>query len=448
MLKKYIERLKNSEIIKNIAVLVSGVVIGYGISMLLLPVLSRVYTPEELGEYDLIISNGNIIASLVCLALLIAIMTPEKDEEAVKICKLVRALTNGLSLFVFIILVLISNKMKIFDVKMNYILSVFFLSMYVILFNEQNVFYAYVNRKKKYKVLFWNPIISAVVNSGISILLGALNWGTTGYMTGTLISYMICIIHMRLSVNPYEGKMNISELIETLKRYKVYPKVQLPANMVATVSAQFPIQFLGHVFGNAALGGYTMACKILSVPVTLLATPINRVYYREAAERYVKGEKIGQFCFDMIEKNIKIAIVPIGILIISGKQIVTFFLGEAWTVAGIYISTLGILYLLKYCSSCVSGTFVIIEKQPIALFCSIVSLVLYASCFFMSNILQLNVIKTIILFAIFDGIYNFLNLFLCVYFTGYSIKKYFIFIMKYIVGSMIVIYTIFFYFYS
>lgn len=444
MIKKYIDKLKSTEIVKNIIVLVSGVVIGYGINMILLPIVSRVYSPEVLGEYDLITSNGNIIATLVCLALVVAIMTPRKDEEAIRICKLIRVSSILFTAITFLILLVAAKQIKIFDVKMNYVFALLLLSLYVILFNEQNIFYAYTNRKKKYKVLFWNPIFSALINSGGSIILGLLWGGTISYMAGTLLSYLACILHMRANVNPYEGKINLQELKQTLNRYKVYPKVQLPANMVSIVSGQLPIQFLGHVFGTAALGGYTMACKILSIPVTLLATPINRVYYKEAAEKYSKGEQIGSFCFDMIEKNIKIAIIPIGILIIAGQKIVPFFLGKDWEIAGIYISALGMLYLLKYCSSCVSGTFVIIEKQSVALICSICSLVMYICSFIIASILNLNVVQTIVLYAIFDGLYNLLNLFLCVFYTGYSMKNYFVFLLKYIVGSMFFIYAVYF----
>ncbi|BDF34558.1 hypothetical protein CE91St62_26210 [Lachnospiraceae bacterium] len=444
MIKLYIEKIKNSDILKNIAVLASGVVIGYAINMLLLPVISRIFTPSELGEYDLILSNGNIISSFVTMALLVAIMIPKEDDEAVKICKLIRTANCLFLLVIFVGILIISPNIHIFNVKGNYYLSVVFLILYVLLFNEQNVYYAFVNRKKMYKILFWNPILSAIANSGFSIALGAAGLGTTGYIIGTLLSYIVCIIHMRRKVNPYEGHAGLKDLKDTLIRYKAYPLVQMPANMVSIVSAQLPIQFLGRIFGSAALGGYTMACKILSVPVTLLATPVNRVYYREAADRYSRGEDIGSLCFDMVEKNIKLAVIPIGILVVAGKQIVEFVLGPAWAVSGVYITALGFLYLLKYCSACISGTFVIVEKQKLALICSIYSLLQYILCFVIARVLSLTVVQTVIFYAFCDGICNFVNIFLCIKTTQFSMKRFAVFVAKYIVGSSVVIYGIYF----
>lgn len=444
MLNKFKIKLKESNIVKNIVVLVSGVVIGYGISTLTLPIVSRVYTPAQLGEYDLILSVGNILINFVGLALIIAIMIPNEDEEAIKICKVIRS-SAVILLGIFMLGVYILEPyVHLFEVTTNYHWACWLMVFYVWTYNQQNLYYAFVNRKRMYRVLFWNPIFSAITNSLFSIIFGLWGWGTSGYLLGTILSYVICILHMRIRVNPFRGKHSVKELWTTLKNYRVYPLVQLPTNTISTVSTQIPTQFLGRMFSTAALGGYTMACKLLSVPVSLLATPVNRVYYREAAEKKNRGENIGELCFNIIEKNVKLAILPIGILVVFGRQITTIFLGQSWEASGTYISILGILYLLKYCSSCVSGTFVVIGKQKVSLVCSICGLLLYLGCFIVAYFLNMSVIHTILFYAVTDGLYNFINLLLCMIYTKFSIKRYLIFVLKYIFGSAIVIYGLYF----
>ena len=407
MIQKIINKIAQTEIVKNIAILASGVVIGYAINMMLLPVISRVYTPAELGRYDLIVSVGNVLVTLVCLALMIAIMVPNEDETAIKICKIINiASVFGASIFA-IVSILLSSYYRFFESEINYNIECLLLAIYVWSYNQQGLFYAYVNRKKMYKVLFWNPIIAAITNSAFSILFGYFGWGATGYLLGTIASYMICILHMRVKVNPYEGQHSIEELWMTLKNYKSYPLVQLPANMILTVSTQLPIQFLGRIFGVAALGGYNTNVKIGS-------------------------------------PNIKIAIIPIGALIIFGEPILTFVLGRSWKVAGTYISILGILYLFKYCSSCISGTLVIIQKQKVALTCSVWMVIHYTLSFLLAMVLGFNLIQTVIFYMIADCIYNFVLILLTLYYSGFSIKKYLLFIIKYILGSAAIIYGIYF----
>lgn len=187
-----------------------------------------------------------------------------------------------------------------------------------------------------------------------------------------------------------------------------------------------------------------MANRILSVPVSLLATPINRVVYQTMSEKVTNKEDVGEFCFGILEKNIKIAILPVGLLIIFGKKLIPFFLGSSWVMAGDYIVILGMVFLLKFCSACVSGTFVIMGKQKLSLLMSFVGIMKYGICFGLSYIWGLGILSTIIFFSLTECIYQVLNLFLCVYCTHYSIKYFSSFLLKYIVGGNLLIYIIYF----
>lgn len=67
--------------LKNLAVLISGNVLGYGINILFLPVISRIYSPDQLGEYDLILSSGRFAMDFISLGLIIAIMLPKEEKR-------------------------------------------------------------------------------------------------------------------------------------------------------------------------------------------------------------------------------------------------------------------------------------------------------------------------------------------------------------------------------
>ena len=87
------------------------------------------------------------------------------------------------------------------------------------------------------------------------------------------------------------------------------------------------MQMMERFYSSTALGVYSMALKVLSLPTTLLATPVNRVYFQEASQRYNRGEDIGEFSFNILKANIKIAMIPIAVLIVFGEWIFALFLG-------------------------------------------------------------------------------------------------------------------------
>ena len=439
-IRKKILYIKSSDFIKNIATLLSGNILGYGINLVLLPIISRIYTQSALGEYDLLISSANIVLPILQLSLLLVIMIPSDEMVAKIICRIILYFTLIGSAIICCILFFLAPGFYLFKLNVPYAYGLILFSGYLILYNLQNIYYSYTNRKKLYSVLFWNPIIMSATNGILSIVLGKCNGGSSGYMIGTLASYAVAVMHMKKHVHPFQCEQSPVKIYSVLKQYKKYPLVQLPSALVSNIAIQLPAQFLGRMFSVTILSGYTMACKILSVPVSLLAVPVNRVYYRTLIEKLENGENAGEFAFTLVKNNIMMAFVPIGFLMIFGDIITGFFLGSEWAVSGVYISILGVMYLLKYCSSCMSGTFVAVGRQDLSLGFSVFTLLLYGGCFIFAYRLELGIIETMIFYAFFASLHELMNLLLCMHCLQFPITRYLKFVLKNILVGFSIVY--------
>lgn len=433
MLKKLKNYLFKSDIVKSISTIASGSIIGYGLNTVLLPVLSRIFGPKQMGEYDLIISSASIYLGILCLGMLTAIMLPGEDEEAKFVCKTILTSVVLGSTIGIVVLLLIKNKYQLFHIEQNYVLACILLFFYLILYNAQGICYAYANRQKKYKALFWNPIIYSTSNIILSIVFGLLGGKTLGYMLGTVLGTFITVIFLCSHANPFSGRYSLSMIKRTLIKYRSFPLIQMPSNFISIISSQFPVQFLGRVFGSTMLGGYTMACKVLSMPVSLLATPINNVYYRTAAEKIRNGENVGLFAFKLIKININLAIIPIFILMVWGNPICSLFLGEKWGIAGTYMGILGIYYLIFFCASCLSGTLILADKKAINLLSIVVKVVINIVVFSLAKIFGWGLILTIIIYTIEETLFQIFMIGVSLYYINCPINKYIKFISVYVV---------------
>lgn len=442
-MKKYILQIKKSVIAKNIVTLVSGNIIGYGINTFFLLFIIRVYSPAEIGTYDLIVSDGAIITTVVGLGLVMAILIPKDDRTAKMLCQIVSIFSIICMILGTIVLIAISGKYRLFSLNFNYSWACILLAIYSYFFIQQQLFYAFVNRKGLYRVLFWNPIIMAASNSGISLILGLMGWSSPGYLIGTICSLLLSILLMMKNANPYDERFSIRELKGTLGIYKEFPLVQMPANVVSVASQQIPIQYLGNVFSKAALGGFTMANRILSIPIALISTQISKVYQRELAIRNGKGERVGDFALDLLRKNYFLAFAPIFALVVFGEPVVGLALGSKWKVASIYMTILGADYLLKYCTSCISGTFVIVDRPRVSLLLSILTLAINVMCFVIVGQLGFGIMKTIIFYAVSDGLINLINIFLCMKVINADYKKLIRFLFVEMLGSISAMYLIY-----
>ncbi len=433
--KKLYSRITSSGFLKSVLTLSSGVVVGQVINFLGMPFVGRLYTPAAMGDYTIITTNATVISSLACLGMMTAFMLPEKDGEARGLSRLVTYSTMGISALVILALWLLSDFYWIFQTEETaYGVSLLVLWLYLVFNTVSNICYAYVNRRRLYKVMFWNPVITAGVNVGCSILFGLLDWGFVGYTAAHILSFVVNIVHLVCYANPYERIDDPNyRCIPLLKNYKRFPLYQMPANLVATVGNQIPVQAIESLYSSTALGMYSMALKILSLPVTLLATPVNRVYFREASQRYNQGQDVGEFSFKILETNIKVAILPIMVLMVFGEWIFAIFLGEQWREAGTYAAFLGVYELMYFCTSCLSGYFVIIKKNAWNLVVSLVAL--------MTSVILLVVFKYIVhvtelLFVAVLAVVMTLNIIVSMgiffWHTGFSVKRYLLFIVKFV----------------
>ena len=91
----------------NILKLASGSVIAQILGVLLLPIISRLYSPGDYGVFQLFLAISSVLAVLSCLSYQLAIMLPKKDEDSANIttlCIILVCVVSAISCGVFILL--------------------------------------------------------------------------------------------------------------------------------------------------------------------------------------------------------------------------------------------------------------------------------------------------------------------------------------------------------
>ena len=425
-------RIVSSSFLKSVLTLSSGVMIAQGINFLGMPVVGRVYNPAAIGDYTVITANANVIMSVACLGMMTAFMLPERNEEARGLTRLVTFSTLIITTLSILGLWFCSGFYRIFHTEdAPYTLSLIVLWLYIVFYTVNNIGYAYVNRQKLYRVMFWNPILSAGINVNCSIFFGLLDWGFLGYTAAHILALAATSLHLFHHANPYkkisDPSLHCLPLLKSYRRFLIY---QMPSNLIANVGQQLPVQMMETLYSSSDLGLYSMARKILSLPSLLLSTPINRVYYQEASQRYNRGENIGAFSFGILQTNIKLALGPILLLILFGESLFSVFLGEQWRQAGTFAAVLGLYQLMLFCRDCLSGAPTIIRQNRINLYDAVVSLILNAVFFWAAwryigrplTILALLSAADTVRILVFQGI--FLKL------SGFKVSVYLSFVLR------------------
>jgi O-antigen/teichoic acid export membrane protein len=182
-------KFSTSEFSKNVITLLSGTTIAQAVPILISPILTRLYTPEEFGLLALFTSLSFILGAIANGCYEFAVILPKKDSDAINI-----AVLGALIAFVFSILLLVT--VIVFNKPISTILGnvefslwLYLVPVSVLAISWFNIFSYYNVRIKQYRNIAKANIIKAMVLAIIQVSLGFAKVGTAGLISGQLASF-------------------------------------------------------------------------------------------------------------------------------------------------------------------------------------------------------------------------------------------------------------------
>lgn len=364
-----------SEFSRNVLTLMTGTTIAQAIPIAISPILTRIYTPEDFGLFALFLAITNIIGSVANGRYELAIMLPEKDEDAINTAALGFIISSILSLLILILVILFNNFFVNLIGNEEIGFWLYFVPITVFLLGLWNVLSYYNNRKKNYKDLRNAHIIRSIVLASTHLIIGFVKSGVTGLISGEILSKLSA--NSRLLKNILKDKLLISKItkrkmINMAKRYKNFPMISLPSSFTTELYANLFSVLLSSLYNVALLGHYYMAQRVLGLPSALLGVSIGQVFFQSAVK---EKEKTGQarVIFKSTVKKLFLIALPFFLTsFFIVEDLFAFVFGENWRIAGTYSQILIPIFFVRLLSTPVSMINTVFERQIYGLYISII----------------------------------------------------------------------------
>ena len=393
MLKEKIQTLMKSQMLRNVTKISSGTMLGQAISIVTLPIFTRLYGATVIGYWTLFTSVAVIVNAFSDLGLSNAIMMDDEGEQSEKLFSVITTISFIISLIVgvgyFVIKSVTPDPSGLHPLFYSIVL-------FVLIFTQQqvNVCYNWLNKKKQYNILMKNPIINNVSVAVIAIPLGLMGFTKYGYYIGLVLGQVFTLFHMRRYLPRIFFDFKFRDHFDVIRSHLTYVKFQMPTYLVAQVKNQAPVFFIRSFFGVEILGYYSVCMRVLNIPVNLLASSIGKVYYQTAAEMKKKGQEVGNFTFRNIKRAMYVAIAPMVVIMSFGDIVCTLFLGNDYVITGNLSRIIVFMTFFQFLMMATQGITIVLEKQQYALISGIVQIIGYVvfqlvSMFFQAYTLQL-----------------------------------------------------------
>ena len=221
--------------VQNIAKLLSANVVAQVIGLVVYPILSRIYAPEDFGLLNLFLSIGGVIAILATAELYNAIVLPKDDKEGVAvvhICFYLLLLVVGITTISIFFTDSIASLFKTTTLAKYYWampILVFALGMWNIL----NYWYI---RVSSYDRISGYQLSSSLLSAGAKVSLGYLNILQGGMIYSVVFAPIVSLL---VSV-VLSWKKGIKQLFHSsqmdlravAKKYRNFPLYSLPKSLV------------------------------------------------------------------------------------------------------------------------------------------------------------------------------------------------------------------------
>lgn len=354
----------NSDFSRSVMTLVSGTVLAQLLSYLVSPIISRLYTPEDMSYLSLF---SRIIAFMAVFGTLRyeqALPLPKRDEHAFSILKFSFKLTSVVFLLSLIVVVILQLTDSFF-LKDNFFIYSIPIGILLISFFHQGLSWAI--RLKRYKSISSSKVVQTSVNSFSSLGFGVLNFGYKGLILGYLLGVFFANMFYLKPIVCFNKKMSEFKLKGRekliLRKYNDLPKYNLPHVLLDLSRDLFVAFYILITFEKEVLGLYEFSYRMLRLPISLIGVSISQVFVKKAADLLNEKKSIYKLTRRTVLTLFSLSIIPFSILLFYGNPIFSFVFGSNWKIAGTYSQIMAVWLMMNFIISPISQIPILLNKQ-------------------------------------------------------------------------------------
>ena len=399
--------------VKDVSIGVAGASFAQAISFLLVPVVARLFSPDDFGAAAIFLGFFSIISSVSTMRYEQAILLPRAEKDAMKV--------TWLSLYVLVVSVVLSVILLIF---LNLYLKdssdsliewywYFLMPIFLLVSGLVNVAQSWGTRLKFFGLMATADASSTLVVSGTRISIGFVLGSTvSGLLIGNLFGHLLRLVLMsknKIGTNIIEGRKLVSksDLTENMKKYYDFPVYMAPTGFIRELKENMPLFFITLIFSTQIVGFYAMAYRLLRLPVSVVSLPVRRVFVQKASVLIHENKievrdlllKFSLFLFI-------VGLIPFVLINSYAEDIFLIVLGDQWKVAGIYAEVMSFWLFSVFVLTPSAAIFMVVRKQNIWLIFQIIGVVVSAGVFVGSSHYSLSVLTTL---SHFTNVHIFLN---------------------------------------
>jgi len=397
--------LPEKAFLRKLFALASGTIAGQGIVVASSPLLTRLFTPAEFGQFAVLAAVIAITGIAACWRFEFAIPVI-RDDQAAAAMVLVASIVATLMALLTALAVLTFGQWFVELVDAEQLAGwLWLLPFAVILWGLGCIGSYWSLRRGTYRLNGVNRALTAGSQATGQVLLGFLATGAPGLIIGYIIGYVVRFVHYFATTTTNDRllcrQQRLPEVWHVARANWRYPVFSAPASLLHTICEMAPAIAIAALFGPATAGWYALAQRLMALPVKFVGEAASQVFLGEG--RSLIGANLYRFFLRTTALFIILGIIGMLPLLLFAPMLFALVFGEDWREAGVIVQLLVPLHLARFVAIPVSQTLIVLRRQDLQLIYSFLNLFVFFITFLVSYIIDLSAGTTIFIFSVGSG---------------------------------------------
>ncbi|MGN0187140.1 MAG: lipopolysaccharide biosynthesis protein [Paludibacteraceae bacterium] len=335
-----IRRITKSELVRNSAKLLSANVVAQAIGLLVYPLLTRLYAPEDFGLLNLFLSIGGVLVLFSTAEYQYAIVLPKNKKDAIACFHSGFVILLGVTVLCAISALFSPQIACLFNAPA---LTTYYPLMCIFVFCSGlwTLLNYWYTRNKQFGAVSAYQLTQSICNAGLKYGFGLAGWLRNGLILSTIIGPLIALTtsicrHFKRDIVPLFvfDKLHYRAMAQ---QYANFPKFSLPRALINNLSGNLPILLLTPFFGLTEIGYFGMALTLAFRPINMISGSLYQVFFQRTSEQVQNHQSILPFFRKFIKNTLLIVIPSFAILYFVLPWLTEWLLGSGWDTTGEYI---------------------------------------------------------------------------------------------------------------
>lgn len=345
-----------------VARILAGSLVGQGLVILVSPVLTRVYSPADLGALSIVTALSSLFGASATLGFDRALVIAPRRSGVAALAALALASTLVTATVVGIVSFVFRREWNLLLGSSALVALWWVLPVTVGAIGAARVASAILARQKAYSALAGRNAAQGIGQVLCNLSLAPLG-GPAGLVLGLAAGRLCALVGLRGVTGPYRSP-HIRVIGVAFARYKRYALISPWSSLVNVAGQQAPTLLLAAANGSAAVGLVGLTMRVLGSPVGIVADAVSN-YFSGMLGGLLRSRSAALTApaRAVLMRTGIVAILGVGATVLTGPAVFGAVFGSEWREAGVYAQILVPSFAAMMLVSPVSQTLPLLERQ-------------------------------------------------------------------------------------